>query len=137
MKFVTLIISIMKKDIYSKEIDFIYYQCVRSWGFIFRFTFNWQEFTTKIYEKRDNFNFRELSYPFLDREIPRATSYGTYHSSFVLLRLILELKILTVVISAFLRNFYNKAFVSHKVNYRFFYNIWYRSQNLSIKLTKT
>ena len=34
----------------------------------------------KIYDKRDDFNFDIVNFPFLDGEIPRRTSYGVYIS---------------------------------------------------------
>ncbi len=36
--------------------------------------------TTKIYDKRDDFNFSIVNYPHLDGDVPRATSYGVYIS---------------------------------------------------------
>ena len=43
--------------------------------------------STKIYDKRDDFNFEIVNFPFLDGDVPRSTSYGVYISlsSFVLL----------------------------------------------------
>ena len=34
----------------------------------------------KIYDKRDDFDFDIVNFPFLDGNIPRATSYGVYVS---------------------------------------------------------
>lgn len=39
--------------------------------------------TTKIYDKRDDFNFNIVNFPFLDGDVPRATSYGVYISQLV------------------------------------------------------
>ncbi len=39
--------------------------------------------TTKIYGKRDDFNFNIVNFPFLDGDVPRATSYGVYISQLV------------------------------------------------------
>ena len=36
--------------------------------------------SSKIYDKRDNFAFDIVNFPFLDGAIPRATSYGVYIS---------------------------------------------------------
>ena len=36
--------------------------------------------TTKIYDKRDDFNFSIVNYPYLDGNIPKVTSYGVYMS---------------------------------------------------------
>ena len=37
-------------------------------------------FSTKIYDKRDDFDFEIVNFPFLDGDIPRSTSYGVYIS---------------------------------------------------------
>ena len=34
----------------------------------------------KIYDKRDDFDFEIVNFPFLDGEVPRSTSYGVYIS---------------------------------------------------------
>ena len=34
--------------------------------------------SSKIYDKRDDFDFDIANFPFLDGDIPRATSYGVY-----------------------------------------------------------
>ena len=36
--------------------------------------------STKIYEKRNNFHFEIVNFPFLDGDVPRSTSYGVYIS---------------------------------------------------------
>ena len=36
--------------------------------------------STKIYDKRDDFNFEIVNYPFLDGDVPRSPSYGVYTS---------------------------------------------------------
>ena len=33
---------------------------------------------TKIFDKRDDFDFDILNFPFLDGDVPRSTSYGVY-----------------------------------------------------------
>ena len=38
---------------------------------------------SKIYGKRDDFDFDIVNIPFLDGDIPRATSYGFYISQFI------------------------------------------------------
>ena len=38
---------------------------------------------TKIYDKRDNFDFDVVNFPFLDGDIPRSTSYGVYISQLI------------------------------------------------------
>ena len=34
--------------------------------------------STKIYDKRDDFDFEIFNFPFLDGDVPRSTSYGVY-----------------------------------------------------------
>ena len=34
--------------------------------------------STKIYDKRDDFDFKIVSFPFLDGDVPRSTSNGVY-----------------------------------------------------------
>ena len=36
--------------------------------------------TTKIYDKRDDFDFAIVNFPVLDGEVPRSSSYGVYIS---------------------------------------------------------
>ena len=37
----------------------------------------------KIYEKRDDFDFEIVNFPFLDGDVPRAASYGVYISELI------------------------------------------------------
>ena len=39
--------------------------------------------STKIYDKRDDFDFEVVGFPFLDGDVPRSTSYGVYVSRLV------------------------------------------------------
>ena len=39
--------------------------------------------SAKIYDKRDDFDFEIVSFPFLDGNVPRSTSYGVYISQFI------------------------------------------------------
>ena len=39
--------------------------------------------SSKIYNKRDDFDFDIVSFPFLDGDVPRSTSYGVYISQFI------------------------------------------------------
>ena len=39
--------------------------------------------STKIYDKRDDFNFKIVNFPFLDDDVPRSTSYGVYISQLI------------------------------------------------------
>ena len=34
--------------------------------------------STKIYDKRDDFNFEIVNFPFLDGDVPQRPSYGVY-----------------------------------------------------------
>ena len=38
---------------------------------------------SKLYDKRDDFDFDIVNFPFLDGDIPRATSYGVYISQLI------------------------------------------------------
>ena len=40
-------------------------------------------FSTKIYDKRDYFDFEIVNFPFLDGDVPRSTSYGVYISQLI------------------------------------------------------
>ena len=39
--------------------------------------------STKIYDKRDDFDFEIVNFPFLDGDVPRSTSFGVYISQLV------------------------------------------------------
>ena len=39
--------------------------------------------STKIYDKRDDFDFDVVNFPFLDCDVPRSTSYGVYISQLI------------------------------------------------------
>ena len=39
--------------------------------------------STKIYDKRDDFDFEIVIFPFLDGDVPRSTSYGVYISQLI------------------------------------------------------
>ena len=39
--------------------------------------------STKIYNKRDDFNFEIVNFPFLDGNVPRSTPYGVYISQHI------------------------------------------------------
>ena len=42
--------------------------------------------STKIYDKRDDFDFEIVNFQFLDGDVPRSTSYGVYISKSKLIR---------------------------------------------------
>ena len=39
--------------------------------------------SSKIYDKRDDFNFEIVNFPFLDRDVPRSPSYSVYISQLI------------------------------------------------------
>ena len=39
--------------------------------------------STKIYDKRDDFDFEIVNFPFLDGDVPHSTSYGVYISQLI------------------------------------------------------
>ena len=39
--------------------------------------------STKIYEKRDDFDFDIVHFPFLDGDVPRSESFGVYNSQLI------------------------------------------------------
>ena len=39
--------------------------------------------SSKIYDKRDDFDFDTVNFPFLDGDVPRTTSYGVYSSQLI------------------------------------------------------
>ena len=39
--------------------------------------------SSKIYDKRDDFNFDIVNFPFLDGDVPRRASYGVYISQLI------------------------------------------------------
>ena len=39
--------------------------------------------STKVYDKRDDFDFDIVNFPFLDGDVPRRTSYGVYISQLI------------------------------------------------------
>ena len=39
--------------------------------------------SSKIYDKRDDFNFKIVNFPFLDGDVPRFPSYGVYISQLI------------------------------------------------------
>ena len=39
--------------------------------------------SSKIYDKRDDYDFDMVNFPFLDGDVPRSTSYGVYMSQLI------------------------------------------------------
>ena len=68
--------------------------------------------STKIYYKRDDFDFDIVNFPFLDGDVPRHTSYGIYISQLIrFARASQILMTLTTVIKPLLPNFLGRAIV--------------------------
>ena len=68
--------------------------------------------STKIYDKRDDFDFDIVNFPFLDGDVPRRTSYGyTYLNLLDSPELLQILTTLTTVIKPILTNFLGRAIV--------------------------
>ena len=40
-------------------------------------------FSTKLYDKRDDFDFEIVNFPFFDGDVPRSTPYGVYISQLI------------------------------------------------------
>ena len=68
--------------------------------------------STKIYDKRDDFDFDIVNFPFLDGDVPRRTSYGyTYLNLLDSPELLQILMTLTAVIKSLRPNFLGRAIV--------------------------
>ena len=66
--------------------------------------------SSKIYDKRDYFDFDIVNFPFLDGDVPRRTSYGVYISQLIrFARASSILMFLTTVIKPLLPNFLGRA----------------------------
>ena len=67
--------------------------------------------STKIYDKRDDFDFEIVNFPFLDGDVHRSTSYGVYISQLICFARasIAMLLTTTLAINCNFRNFLNKA----------------------------
>ena len=68
--------------------------------------------STKIYDKRDDYDFDIVNFPFLDGDVPWRTSYGVYISQLIRFEELLQiLMTLTAVIKPLLPNFLGRAIV--------------------------
>ena len=68
--------------------------------------------STKIYDKRDDFDFDIVNFPFLDGDVPRRISYGVYISQLIrFARAFSNFMTLTTVIKPLLQNFLGRAIV--------------------------
>ena len=66
-------LQLNKANVSDKEASFLDLHLSISDGF----------FKTKIYDKRDDFDFDIVKFPFLDGDVPRSTSYGVYISQLI------------------------------------------------------
>jgi len=55
----------------------------RSFNFTFRYIDYVRRWRTKLYDKRDDFNFPIVSFPFICSNIPAAPAYGVYISQLI------------------------------------------------------
>ena len=67
--------------------------------------------STKIYDKRVDFDFDIVNFPFLDGDVPRRTSYGVYLNLLDSPDLLQILMTLTTVIKPLLSHFLGRAIV--------------------------
>ena len=75
---------------------------------------------TKIYDKRDDFDFDIVNFPFLDGDVPWRNLYGVYVSQLIRFAKLLQiLMTLTTVIKPLLPNFLGRAIVILKLVRRF------------------
>ena len=66
-------LQLNKANVSDTEASFLIYIYQYRMGF----------FQTKIYDKRDDFDFDIVNFPFLDGDVPRSTSYGVYISQLI------------------------------------------------------
>ena len=66
-------LQLYKANVSNTEASFLDLHLSLSDGFV----------KTKIYDKRDDFDFDIVNFPFLDGDVPRSTSYGVYISQLI------------------------------------------------------
>ena len=66
-------LQVNKADTSDTEVPFLDFHLSSSNGFV----------SSKIYDKRDDFDFDLVNFPFLDGDVPRSTSYGVYISQLI------------------------------------------------------
>ena len=66
-------LQLNKANVSDTEASFFYLHLSISDGFV----------QTKIYDKRDDFDFDIVNFPFLDGDVPRSTSFGVYNSQLI------------------------------------------------------
>ena len=89
--------------------------------------------SSKIYDKRDDFNFEIVNFPFLDGDVPRSPSYGVKHflSLFVLLECVLML--MTSTTETFLTaKLLKQGYRYHKIR-KAFSKFYHRHSELIVK----
>ena len=72
-RFYTSELQLNKANVSDTEASFLVLHLSISDGFV----------QTKIYDKRDDFDFDIVNFPFLDGDVPRSTSYGVYISQLI------------------------------------------------------
>ena len=55
--------------------------------------------STKIYDKRDDFNFNIVNFPFLDGDVPQRPSYGVYISQLFALPEHLRMLLTSIIVT--------------------------------------
>ena len=75
----------MKSQIYRSELQLnkAYTSDTKAAFFAFHLSISNDIVSTKIYDKRDDFEFKIVNFPFLDGDVPRSTSYGVYISQLI------------------------------------------------------
>ena len=58
---------------------------------------------TKFYDKRDDFDFDIVNFPFLDGDVPRSTSYGVYISQLIRFARLLECPVMLMTLILVIR----------------------------------
>ena len=71
--------------------------------------------STKIYDKRDSFDFEIVNFQSLDGHVPRSTTHGVYISELILLEHLAILLTSTLTINCQLKNFFKNNYLYHKL----------------------
>ena len=66
-------VQLNKANSSDTEVPFLDLYLIISYGFV----------SSKIYDKHDDFDFNIVNFPFLDRDVPRATSHGVCLSQLI------------------------------------------------------
>ena len=91
----------MVGQIYPSELQFnkAYTNDTKAAFLDLHFSISYDIVSTKIYDKRDDFDFEIFNFPFLDGDVSRSTSYGVYISQLVLLEHLAMLQTSTLAIN--------------------------------------